>query len=148
MTQTSSRAGWLKKAAFTIAGTICLALATIGIMLPILPTTPFLLLAAACYLKGSTRMHNWLLNNKLFGAYIRNYKEGKGMTLRAKAFTLTLLWVTIVFSAFFVVSMFVIQLVLLGVCFAVTLHLVRLPTYREKLVVQPHETLQIDQSEN
>jgi uncharacterized membrane protein YbaN (DUF454 family) len=123
-------------------------LAAIGIVLPILPTTPFLLLAAACYLKGSTRMHNWLLRNKIFGAYIRNYKEGKGMTLRAKAFTLILLWVTIAFSAIFMVSIFAIQLFLLGVCIAVTLHLVRLPTYREKLVAQPQEPLQIDRPEN
>jgi uncharacterized membrane protein YbaN (DUF454 family) len=119
----------LKKTGFTILGTTFLAVGTIGIVLPILPTTPFLLLAAACYLKGSTRMHNWLLNNKVFGAYIRNYREGRGMTMRAKMFTLTLLWVTIACSAF-VVSMLIVQVILLVVCIGVTAHLLKIPTYR------------------
>ena len=93
------------RALLLVAGTISLAFGAIGIVLPILPTTPFLLLSAACYLKGSEKMHRWLLNNKLFGTYIKNYREGKGMTAKAKVFTLSLLWITIVYSALFLISL-------------------------------------------
>ncbi len=125
----------LKKAIFTILGTIFVVLATIGIVLPILPTTPFLLLAAACYLKGSTRMHNWLLNNRIFGTYIKNYREGKGMTARAKVFTLTLLWITIAYSAVFLVPMLVVQVILFAVCIGVTAHLLKIPTYKQTAII-------------
>ena len=65
------------KALYFIAGTVCLILGIIGIILPILPTTPFLLLAAGCYARSSERFYNWLLNNRILGSYIRNYREGK-----------------------------------------------------------------------
>ena len=77
---------------FVIAGSICVATGIIGIFVPILPTTPFLLLAAVCYARGSDRLHKWLLNNRLFGSYIRSYIEGRGMPLRIKLFTILLLW--------------------------------------------------------
>ena len=64
-----------------IAGTIFLVFGIIGIFLPILPTTPFLLLAAACYARSSKRFYNWLMNNKWFGNYIKNYNEGRGVPL-------------------------------------------------------------------
>jgi len=137
----ASKANRLKKAAFTVLGTVFLGLGAVGIVVPILPTTPFLLLSAACYLKGSERMHRWLLNNKIFGGYIKNYREGKGMSARGKLFTLVLLWVTIVYSAVFIVNSVVIQAVLLAVCIGVTIHLVRIPTYRK-------ETLALAQKDN
>ena len=127
----ASKASRLKKAVFTVLGTIFLGLGAVGIVVPILPTTPFLLLSAACYLNGSERMHRWLLNNKLFGSYIKNYREGKGMSARGKIFTLSLLWMTILYSAFFIVPSAVIQAVLFAVCIGVTVHLVRIPTYRK-----------------
>ncbi len=120
----------LKRAALALLGTIFLALGAIGIFVPILPTTPFLLLSAACYLKGSERMHKWLINNRVFGTYIKNYKEGKGMSARAKIFTLSLLWISVIPSALFVVSLAVVQVILIAVCVGVTIHLVRIPTYR------------------
>ena len=64
--------------------TISLALGILGIFLPLLPTTPFLLLTAALYFKGSFRLYNWLLNHRYFGPYIRNYRENKAIPLRAK----------------------------------------------------------------
>ncbi|XES77410.1 MAG: YbaN family protein [Candidatus Bathyarchaeia archaeon] len=121
----------IKNALLVAAGTICVCLGAIGIVLPILPTTPFLLLAAACYLRGSERMYHWLLTNRWFGTYIKNYHEGKGMSARGKIFTLTLLWVTILYSALFVVNSWIIQVVLFCVCIGVTAHLLKIPTYRE-----------------
>jgi len=121
----------LKKLIFILAGTISLGLGALGIFFPILPTTPFLLLSAACYYKGSERMHRWLLNNKLFGSYIRNYKEGKGISLTGKIFTLLLLWITIGYSAFFILNNYIIQIVLLSVAIVVTVHIITLPTFRK-----------------
>lgn len=121
-----------------IAGTICLVLGAIGILLPILPTTPFLLAAAACYYKSSERMHRWLLNNKLFGKYIRNYTEGKGLPMKTKIAALSLLWITIIFSTVFVLERLLpallvlpMQLIMVSVAVAVSIHILRLPTFKE-----------------
>jgi uncharacterized membrane protein YbaN (DUF454 family) len=121
-----------------IAGTICVVLGASGIVLPILPTTPFLLAAAACYYKSSERMHRWLLNNKWFGEYIRNYKEGKGIPKKTKIIALTVLWITIGFSTVFMLpcllpTMLVLplQLIMIAVAIAVSTHILRLPTFRK-----------------
>jgi uncharacterized membrane protein YbaN (DUF454 family) len=120
----------LVRAFFFVAGTVSLVLGAIGIVLPILPTTPFLLLALACYFRSSERMTNWMLNNKYFGKYIRNYRDGKGIPLKTKLFALTILWTTIVISSFFIIPVLIVQIILFIVATAVTIHLVRLPTYR------------------
>jgi hypothetical protein len=125
------RPGNLKKGIFVVAGTISLGLGAVGVFLPILPTTPFLLLSAACYYKGSERMHRWLLSNKLFGSYIRNYKEGKGISQMGKIFTLFLLWITICYSALFMVNNYIVQIVLFAIAIAVTIHIMTLPTFRK-----------------
>ena len=125
------RPGNLKKGIFVVAGTISLGLGAVGVFLPILPTTPFLLLSAACYYKGSERMHRWLLSNKLFGSYIRNYKEGKGISQMGKIFTLFLLWITICYSALFIVNNYIVQIVLFAIAIAVTIHIMTLPTFRK-----------------
>ena len=121
-----------------IAGTICVVLGAIGIVLPLLPTTPFLLAAAACYYKSSEKMHRWLLNNKWFGEYIRNYQEGKGLTKKTKITALTVLWVTIGFSTVFVsprllpaMLVLPLQLVMMAVAIAVSAYLLRLPTFKK-----------------
>ena len=126
-----NRPNSFKRGTFIVAGTISLGLGAAGVFLPILPTTPFLLLSAACYYKGSERMHRWLLNNKLFGSYIRNYKEGKGISKIAKILSLFLLWITIGYSAFFMISSYVVQLILFAVAIVVTVHVATLPTLRK-----------------
>jgi len=74
----------LKRKLLIIAGTISTAIGIIGIFVPILPTTPFLLLAAACYLRSSPRFYHWLVNNRFFGIYVRNYLQGRGMPLKKR----------------------------------------------------------------
>src|SRR3990170_8801326 len=120
-----------RKGIFVVAGTISLGLGAVGVFLPILPTTPFLLLSAACYYKGSERMHGWLLNSKLFGSYIRNYKEGKGISQMGKIFTIFLLWITICYSAFFIVNNSIVQIVLFTIAIGVTVHIITLPTLKK-----------------
>jgi uncharacterized membrane protein YbaN (DUF454 family) len=127
----------LVRTLWLVAGTICVVLGAIGIVLPILPTTPFLLAAAACYCKSSERMYRWLLNNKWFGEYIRNYKEGRGLTKKTKITALTVLWITIGFSTVFILHRLLpvqlvlpMQLIMIAVAIAVSIHLLRLPTFR------------------
>jgi len=124
-----------------IAGSICLVLGAIGIVLPILPTTPFLLAAVACYYKSSERMHKWLLHNKWFGEYIRNYTEGKGIPMKTKIAAVSLLWITIVFSTVFMIDLLLpseldqfvlpIQLIMATVAFVVSIHIYKLPTFKK-----------------
>lgn len=113
-------------------GTLCVGLGFIGIFLPVLPTTPFLLLAAACYARSSRRFYHWLLNNRWCGRYIRNYREGRGIPLRQKTITIVLLWLAIGYSALFVVPHWWIKLLLAGIAVAVTVHIARIRTYRSK----------------
>jgi len=106
------------------AGTLSTGLGIIGVFVPILPTTPFLLLAAACYMRSSERFYQWLINNRIFGAYVRNYIEGRGMPIRIKIFTILLLWLTIGLSITFGVQNIVIRIVLICIAIGVTVHIV------------------------
>jgi len=120
------------RALFFVAGTVSLAIGAIGIVLPILPTTPLLLLALACYCRSSERMTKWVLTNKYFGSYIRRYKEGKGIPIKTKIIAIAALWITISYSAFFIVNIWwIVQLILFAIAIAVSIHIIRLPTYRE-----------------
>jgi len=112
------------------AGTICVFLGTLGIFLPVLPTTPFLLLAAACYARSSSRLYHWLLNNRWFGEYVRNYREGRGLPLRLKILTILTLWLTIGASALFAVSSAWIRAILFLIMAGVTVHLILIRTSR------------------
>ncbi|MBD3418763.1 MAG: DUF454 family protein [Chitinivibrionales bacterium] len=111
-------------------GTVCVVLGAAGIFLPLLPTTPFLLLAAACYARSSQQFYRWLTTNKYFGEYIRNFREHKAIPLRAKIFSVSLIWVTIGFSIVWIVPLFVVKVLLLAVAVAVTLLILSYETLR------------------
>ena len=98
------------KHTLNIIGLIAVVLAILGVFLPLLPTTPFLLLASACFARGSDRLHGWLLNNKLFGSAIRDFEQGKGMPRKAKIMAVALLWASLAFSVFKASSVIVIAL--------------------------------------
>ena len=117
---------------FIIAGTLSLTIGIIGIVLPILPTTPFLLLAAACYAKGSKRFYDWLLGNKWFGNYIKNYYEGRGVPLKVKLYTVSLLWITILASAFLIIDAWWVRIILIVIAIGVTIHLYTIKTYKKE----------------
>ena len=123
--------GTLGRWLLVFAGTIFLVLAVIGVILPLVPTTPFLLLAAACYARSSKRFSNWLLGNRIFGKVIKNYREGKGITLKLKVLSISLLWITIGCSAAFAVDLLAVQIILILIAFGVTLHIMFLPTPRQ-----------------
>jgi uncharacterized protein len=127
-----SKSQQVVQALLLVAGTFCLVLGAIGIFLPVLPTTPFLLISAACYLRSSERMYRWLLGNRWFGQYIKNYREGKGIPAKTKIFALAILWGTILYSTFIVFDEILIaQIVLIAIAVGVSVHLFRLPTYHK-----------------
>ena len=111
-----------------IAGTLFTGLGLLGIFLPLLPTTPFLLLAAACYARSSKRFYCWLLANRWFGEYIRNYEEGNGIPLKAKLIAILLLWVSIILSITFVFSDFLFSSIFILIAVCVTIYLMSLKT--------------------
>jgi uncharacterized membrane protein YbaN (DUF454 family) len=119
------------RALLIVAGSISLGLGTIGIFIPVLPTTPFLLISAACYMRSSERLLNWLLNNRWFGKYIKNYQEGRGIPKTTKIIALSFLWITILYSTFFVLNEILIaQVVLILIAVGVSIHLIRTPTFK------------------
>lgn len=124
------RSGNLKRILLIISGTLCVILGVFGIFLPVLPTTPFLLLAAMCYARSSERFYQGLMNSPWFGKYIKNYREGKGIPLRQKVVTIFLLWLTIGHVVGFVVSLWWLKVVLLGIATGVTIFLIRIKTRR------------------
>jgi uncharacterized membrane protein YbaN (DUF454 family) len=119
-----------KRILFIIVGAIATALGVIGILVPVLPTTPFLLIAAFFFARSSERFYQWLITNRYFGEYLRNYREGRGMPLREKLVALTALWLTIGLAVIFTIPSWWGRAALLAIAIAVTVHLVRLKTYR------------------
>jgi len=119
-----------KKALLISTGTFFVGIGIVGMFVPILPTTPFLLIAAALYARSSQKFYNWLINNKFFGKYIRNYREGKGVPLKIKIFTISLLWITIGYSALIVVDIFFVKMILVIVVIGVTIHIIRIKTFK------------------
>ena len=111
-------------------GTLCVGLGILGIFLPLLPTTVFLLLAAACYARSSERFHQKLLNHRFLGAYIRNYRNGRGMAPREKAITIGLLWIGMGATMIWSVTAWWLRGVLLLIAVSVTVHVARLSLHR------------------
>lgn len=77
---------------YNVAGALAVLLGILGVFLPLLPTTPFLLLASWCFARGSTRLHRWLLSHRVFGEYLRNFEAGRGIPLKAKILATVMLW--------------------------------------------------------
>ncbi len=122
--------GKLSRWALILAGNFFVALGILGIFFPLLPTTPFLLLAAACYLRSSEKFYNRLMNNKWLGNYIKNYREKKSIPLKVKVLCLSFLWLTIGYSVFFVVNIFLFRVILILIAIGVTIHVLSIRTLK------------------
>ncbi|MHC1781466.1 MAG: YbaN family protein [Anaerolineaceae bacterium] len=127
-------------------GTVSVGLGLLGMFVPLLPTTPLLLLAAICYARSSKRFYLWLMTNRLFGEYIRNYREGRGIALMHKVMALMLLWATIGYAAWILVSAWWGKAGLIAIAVAVTIHLLMFKTLRiqkmtrQELAATPEES--------
>jgi uncharacterized membrane protein YbaN (DUF454 family) len=111
-----------------VSGFLLVTIGVIGIFLPVLPTTIFLILASACFVKGSPRANEWLRNHRILGVYIKNYKDKSGLTIKAKVFNIALLWIMILSSAYFFTEELFIRLLLLAIAIGVTIHLLIVKT--------------------
>jgi uncharacterized protein len=124
----------LVRALLIAGGVLSVGLGVLGIFLPLLPTTPFLLLAAWCFVRSSSRLHHWLITHPWFGDYIYYYQEYRAISLRVKVSSLTLLWLTIGYSVVFAIQSWGVRVLLVAIAVGVTTHLVRLKTLTRELL--------------
>ncbi|WP_158734884.1 YbaN family protein [Alteribacillus sp. YIM 98480] len=122
----------LKKALFITLGSVSIFLGIIGIILPLLPTTPFLLLAAYCYARSSKRLYEKLLHTKYLGTYIKNYRAGKGIPFKSKIIAVLVLWISVSFSIFLIVPLAIVQILLFIVAAYITYYIMSLKTYKKQ----------------
>lgn len=108
---------------FVISGLISLGLAVLGIFLPILPTTPLLLLSAALFYRGNRGLYDWLLQHPRFGPYIQNFMVHKTIPLRIKVLSITMVWLTLLNCAIFVSAHWAFRLFFIVLAIAITLHI-------------------------
>jgi uncharacterized protein len=116
-----------------ISGTISLVLGIIGIFIPLLPTTPFLLLTAACYIRSSDKFYRKLIENKIIGNYIRNYREKKTLPFKIKITSIAFLWITILYAIIFVAEYLWLRILLGLIAAGVTYHILKLRTIRRNV---------------
>jgi uncharacterized membrane protein YbaN (DUF454 family) len=121
------RSRWMR-AFYIAAGSIALALGVAGIFLPLLPTTPFVLLAAACYARGSSRFHGWLLANRTFGPMIREWQEHRSIPYRTKLTAVALMSLTLGVSIVFFVEPVWLKLALAAMGVVLGVWLYRMPS--------------------
>ena len=107
---------------YIILGTFSLVMGIIGIFLPVLPTTPLLLLTAYCYYRGSKRMYAWLMHHPIFGTHIKNFRENKIIPRKVKIVTLTLLWASLLFCAYILAPIWL-KCLMIGIAIGVTWHI-------------------------
>lgn len=99
----------LIKALYFSLGTLSLALGVIGVIVPGLPTTPFLLLTAILYVKSSKKLYRWLISNRIFGPYILEYRKNKGLTKQHKVYILILMWTMVCISLLFFIPLLMVK---------------------------------------
>jgi uncharacterized protein len=113
-----------------IVGLAAVGIGTVGIFVPLLPTTPFYLLAAACFFRSSDRLYRWLIGNKWCGPYIRNYREHRAIPRHAKIVALILLWGTIGHAVLALLDQLWLRIILVTIAAGVTIYLLSLKTLK------------------
>ena len=115
---------------YVLLGSLSLALGILGIFLPLLPTTPFLLLTAALWIKGSPRLYQRLLAHKRLGPYIRQFREQRAIPLHAKIVSVSLVWITLGYSAGWLVENLLLRILLLALATGITVYILSYRTLR------------------
>lgn len=112
----------------TILGCVSLGLGILGIFLPVLPTTPFLLLSAALFLRSHRGLYEWLMNHPKFGPYIKNFMEHKSIPLHVKIVSISMVWLTLLNCAIFVAGHWAFRLMFIMIAVGVTIHILTYKT--------------------
>ncbi len=123
--------GNVKRGLWVIGGSLSLIIGLIGIIIPLLPTTPLVILAAFCFGKSSPALHQWLSTNKYFGRYIADYQSGKGVPLRIKIFAVLIVWTSVLFT-FTVIPLIYVKVFMIGVALFVTIFIFTSPLLKKK----------------
>jgi uncharacterized membrane protein YbaN (DUF454 family) len=118
----------LKRAFFFSLGVTLFGVGAAGVIIPVLPTTPFVLASFFCFGKSSKKAENWISNNRYFGSYIENYKTKQGVPVDIKLKSIAFLWLMLILSCIFFFNQFYIFLLLIIVGITVTAHILRLKT--------------------
>lgn len=129
-----------RKWCLLVAGLLSTTLAILGIFLPLLPTVPLLLLAAACFARSSETSYRWLLEHRHLGPLLQPYLDGAGIPRRAKLKAITLVWITMTASALFIVPLVWVRVLMFTIAIGVTIYLLRLPTREETAMQQSSQT--------
>ena len=114
----------------TILGLISLGLGILGAFLPVLPTTPLLLLSAALFLRGNRRLYDWLMNHPKLGVYISNFMKHKAIPLRVKIVAVAMLWITLLYCAIWVAGHWAFRLFFILTAIGVTIHILSYKTLK------------------
>ena len=120
---------WMKYI-LAFLGCLSLALGVLGIFLPVLPTTPFLLLSAALFVRSSQRLYAWLMNHRHLGPYIKNFRENRAIPLRVKVISVGMVWLTLLNCAVFVAEEWWMRLLFIAIAACVTVHILRYRTLK------------------
>ena len=118
-------------------GWTCVGIGFVGVFVPGLPTTTFLLIAAWCFLRSSDRAYNWLLGHRVLGPYVRDFLSGKGMPMRSKVIAFTAMWLTCGTSAVFFVDNHYVKAAIIGCAVIGTVVLARVKTARDDVTAGP-----------
>lgn len=114
----------------TILGTISLGLGILGIFLPLLPTTPLLLLSAALYLRSNKRLYDWLLSHPRLGPYITNFLKHRAIPIRVKIISVTAVWITLLYCAFAVAGHWTLSLLFILLATGISIHILSYKTLK------------------
>lgn len=123
--------GSVRKGIYFIIGSLSLVAGALGVFLPVVPTTPFVLLSAWCFFRSSDKIYRWVVSNETFGPTIENYQEGKGITKKTKIRAIVMMWLTITLSVYFYISSLHLIAFLYIIAISVSIYLYKLPTLKE-----------------
>lgn len=118
----------LKRGIYFSVGIISLVIGIVGVFLPVIPTTPLILLSAWCFFRSSSRLYRWVVSNERLGPTIVNFQEGRGITTKTKIRAVVMMWLTISVSVYFFITNIYLITFLYLIAIGVTIYLFRLPT--------------------
>ena len=116
-----------------VCGFLFTFLAFLGAILPLLPTTPFLIVAAACFVRSSERFYRMIMYNRIFGHYLRDYRSGKGIPFQVKITALLFLWSSTLLSVFLFIPFLWLEILVISINAGVTVHLFMIKTKKKDL---------------